>query len=62
MGFDWALTVMPYGDWWRKNRKRFHQFFNVDATQKYRHIQLQNARVLLKKLGQRPEDFMEHAR
>ncbi|KAH8101012.1 cytochrome P450 [Cristinia sonorae] len=62
MGFDWALTVMPYGDWWRKNRKRFHQFFNVDATQKYKPLQLQSARTLLKRLQTRPQEFLDHVR
>ena len=50
MRFDWALSLMPYGDRWRRGRRVFEQNFRKTASQHYEPVQLIKVRELLKAL------------
>jgi cytochrome P450 len=62
MGWDWILTSMNYGERWRKRRRAFHQFFNINQVHQYRPAQLREARALLPRLLESPERFAHHLR
>ncbi|EIW55459.1 cytochrome P450 [Trametes versicolor FP-101664 SS1] len=61
-GFDWVLTVMSYGPWWRRNRRAFHQFFNPRAVIELRSMQRTQVNHFLHRLLDEPDDFSEHIR
>ena len=62
MGIDWTFALLPYGLQWRKQRKMFHQFFNVTAVEAYTSSQRSEARKLLSKFLHSPDQFMTHIR
>ncbi|KAI0360492.1 CyP450 monooxygenase [Trametes cingulata] len=61
-GFDWVLTMIHYGPWWRRHRRAFHQFFNASAVEKLRPLQRSQVNRFLVKLLESPRDFTEHIR
>ncbi|KAI0357864.1 CyP450 monooxygenase [Trametes cingulata] len=61
-GWDWALPIMAYGPWWRRNRRAFHEFFNQAAIAKYRPIQLDVAHRFLLRLLKDPQNLSDHVR
>jgi cytochrome P450 len=62
MGWDFATSLMPYGQKWRTHRRAFHQMFRADAVLKYRPMQLSKVRDLLRNFAEDPKDFREHLR
>ncbi|KAI0827125.1 CyP450 monooxygenase [Trametes gibbosa] len=61
-GFDWVMTMIHYGPWWRRHRRAFHQFFNPNAVAKLRPLQRAQANHFLAKLLKKPEAFTDHIR
>ncbi|EIW53604.1 CyP450 monooxygenase [Trametes versicolor FP-101664 SS1] len=61
-GWEWALPLIPYGLFWRRNRRAFHEFFHPGIVPDYRTIQLEAARGLLRHLLQDPTHYTEHIR
>lgn len=53
---------MPYGDKWREHRRMFHEHFHAGAVQKYRPQMAKEAKKLLLRLVEEPEDFIAHIR
>ncbi|KAF8578978.1 putative CyP450 monooxygenase [Ramaria rubella] len=62
MGANWFFGQHRYGDVWRWHRKAFHQFFNATVVTRYRDIETKHARILLRRLHDSHESFMEHLR
>lgn len=62
MGFTWAFSLMPYGSWWRRHRKAFHQYFYPNAAAHYIPKQMSEARKTLVRLLEEPNEFMDHIR
>jgi cytochrome P450 len=62
MNWSIAMVLMPYGVWWRKHRRLFHEYFHRDAVTKYQPIQRQDTRELLRRLLVTPENFFHHIR
>ena len=62
MNFIISMSKMPYGLWWRKHRKLFHQFFHRNAVIKYQPIQRQEVRAFLRRLLATPDNFLHHIR
>ncbi|KAF8576118.1 cytochrome P450, partial [Ramaria rubella] len=62
LGFDWALTFMRYGNWWRRHRKMFHQGFQPTAAARYNDIQTKQTRSYLRQLHKTPAAFVQHSR
>ena len=53
---------MPYGLPWRRRRKELHQFFHPVAVSQYQPLQQREALMFLKKLLEKPENFLHHVR
>ena len=56
------MSLMPYGLWWRKHRRLFHEYFHRNAVTKYQPIQKQEAQALLRRLLVTPDNFLHHIR
>lgn len=61
MDWGYAMAMIPYGHWWRRHRRAFHQHFNMTMIHKYQDIQVREARAFLRRLLRSPDDFMHHA-
>ena len=59
---DKSMIRMPYGLWWRKHRKSFHDYFRRSAVTKYQPIQRQEVHAFLRRLLVTPDDFFHHIR
>jgi hypothetical protein len=57
-----SMSRMPYGLWWRKHRKTFHEYFQRNAVNKYQPIQRQETRAFLRRLLITPDNFFHHIR
>jgi cytochrome P450 len=44
MNLGWILTVIPYGDYWRRSRKLMHSQTHAKAAEHYRPNQIRGAR------------------
>ncbi|KAL1943795.1 hypothetical protein VTO73DRAFT_3613 [Trametes versicolor] len=61
-GFDWVFSMIPYGPWWRRHRRAFHQFFNPNAVAQLRPTQQIQVNHFLHRLLETPEQSTEHIR
>jgi hypothetical protein len=62
MNFSISMSKMPYGLWWRKHRKIFHEHFHRDVVTKYQPIQRQEVQAFLRRLLVTPDNFFHHIR
>ncbi|KAM5539391.1 hypothetical protein V8D89_006843 [Ganoderma adspersum] len=62
VGWEWSIAFMPYGQWWRRHRRVFWQYFHPGAIPKYQDVLEQGAHRLLSRLLKTPENFEEHIR
>ncbi|PPQ80126.1 LOW QUALITY PROTEIN: hypothetical protein CVT25_001425 [Psilocybe cyanescens] len=62
MEMDYNMSLLPYGQWWRRHRRVFNQHFHQNTVWRYRPIQLREARALLHRLLISPENFLHHIR
>ncbi|KAF9458366.1 cytochrome P450 [Collybia nuda] len=62
MNWDSNFAFIPYGSWWRRHRRTFHQHFHSGAVHKYHSIQLAEGHAFLRRLLMKPENFMHHIR
>ena len=62
MGMSISMTRMPYGLWWRKHKKSFHEYFQRNAVTKYQPIQRQETQAFLRRLLIAPDNFFHHIR
>ncbi|PIL22693.1 cytochrome P450 [Ganoderma sinense ZZ0214-1] len=61
-GWAWSMAFMPYGQWWRRHRRVFWQYFHPGAIFEYQGVLEQGAYRLLSRLLTTPENFEEHLR
>ncbi|TCD61489.1 hypothetical protein EIP91_008372 [Steccherinum ochraceum] len=62
-GWDWSLVVKSYSEGFAEHRKLVQQCFQQSTvTDLYHHIIVREAKVLLKNLLSRPDDFAKHLR
>ena len=61
---NWSISIahMPYGLWWRKHRKLFHEYFHRNVVTKYQPIQRQEVQAFLRRLLVTPDEFFHHIR
>ena len=52
--------MIRYSPDWRRRRKIFHHYFRSENIHQYRPISLLEARKMLVRLSERPEDFKRH--
>ncbi|KAF5333831.1 hypothetical protein D9758_017428 [Tetrapyrgos nigripes] len=62
VGFTWNLGFMPYGNEWKENRKGFRQELNPRKVVHYRPSMISATEQLLRRLLDKPDDFMRHLR
>lgn len=62
MKWDFNLGLLPYGVWWRKHRRSFHQHFHEGAVSKYMPIQKREVHAFLRRLLVTPDNFLHHIR
>ena len=62
MNWSMSFAHMPYGLWWRKHRKLFHEQFHRNVATKYQPIQRQEIQAFLRRLLVTPNDFSHHIR
>ncbi|KAG7440087.1 cytochrome P450 [Guyanagaster necrorhizus] len=62
MGWDFLVGLMPYGNDWRAHRRLCQQTLNAKAALHFHPQVLDATRELLRRLLDRPEDFMTHLR
>ncbi|KLO07044.1 cytochrome P450 [Schizopora paradoxa] len=60
--WEWSLSLMPYGDRWRKHTQVFHKFMDTGAVDQYRDMQTHEAIKLLGKFLESPQHFYEDIR
>ena len=60
--WDFSLGLLPYGLSWRRHRRSFHEFFNINAVSKYRPIHRREVRAFLRRLLDSPDNFLHHVR
>ncbi|KAI0697651.1 cytochrome P450 [Cerioporus squamosus] len=61
-GSDLNLGFMAYGDWWRRHRRAFWQYFRPQAVFDYRAVQKTMSIRFLGKLLEDPARFKSHMR
>jgi len=62
MGWDSLFSLIPYGPWWRKHRRLFHQYFHSNAVTKYQPIQRRETQAFLRRLLVTPDNLFHHIR
>ena len=62
MGWDFNFSFLPYGSGWRRHRRSFHDFFNINMVPKYLPIQRREVHALLRRLLDTPDNFLHHIR
>ncbi|TFK36285.1 cytochrome P450 [Crucibulum laeve] len=62
MNWDYNMAMLPYGTWWRRHRRAFHEHFHPNVVAKYQPVQLREARSFLRRLLDTPENFLHHVR
>jgi hypothetical protein len=63
MGFDWLLSMQPYGELWRRGRKLLHGHVHQGVTPQYQPVQLESARRFIREilLAKTDKDALPHA-
>ncbi|EMD38834.1 hypothetical protein CERSUDRAFT_63783 [Gelatoporia subvermispora B] len=62
IGWKWVFSLMEYGQWWRRHRRAFHQYFNQTAIREYE-PQIKEASLgFLRNLYNEPRGFAHHSR
>ena len=59
---DTNLTMMPYGERWRRHKRAFRQYFHSGAIPSYQPIQRSAAHRFLNKLLKTPSELRTHIR
>ena len=62
MGWDRALTFLPYGDKQKKHRRLIHEGLNPIGLKSQRQLQEYEAVVLLGEIATTPKAFLNHIR
>ncbi|KAJ7485833.1 cytochrome P450 [Mycena latifolia] len=62
MGWDFNFGSMRYGDQWRACRRLFTDRFNTNAARSFRPQEIRATHELLRRLLDRPMDFVDHLR
>lgn len=50
MDLGWVMTVLPYGERWRRSRKLLHTHVHSGAAPQYQPVQLRGARQFVREL------------
>ncbi|OBZ72885.1 O-methylsterigmatocystin oxidoreductase [Grifola frondosa] len=61
-GWDWNMGFIPYGQWWRRTRRAFHQHFHQGVVDKYQPVQLRESRRFIQNVLRDPNGLVHHIR
>ncbi|KAI0730576.1 cytochrome P450 [Earliella scabrosa] len=62
VGANINFAFFPYGQWWRRHRRTFWQYFNPTISPKYRPIQRETAHKFLYRLLSDSSQYVKHIR
>ncbi|KAF8154532.1 cytochrome P450 [Crassisporium funariophilum] len=62
MQWDYNMAFLPYGSWWRRHRRAFHEHFHPNVVAQYQPVQTREVRAFLHRLLSTPDNFMHHIR
>ncbi|PPQ69644.1 hypothetical protein CVT24_001217 [Panaeolus cyanescens] len=62
MHWDYNMAMLPYGQWWRRHRRAFHEHFHPGVVAKHQPVQLHETRAFLQRLLDTPDNFLHHVR
>jgi cytochrome P450 len=62
MNWYYNMGFLPYGPWWRRHRRAFHEHFHAGAVHKYLPTQTKETHAFLRRLLVTPENFRHHIR
>ncbi|KXN80932.1 O-methylsterigmatocystin oxidoreductase [Leucoagaricus sp. SymC.cos] len=57
MEWGYNMALVPYGIWWRRHRRAFHDFFHPNIVNIHQPTQLNTARKFIQHLLESPQDF-----
>ena len=60
--YSWNIGFSAYGNKWRRRRRLFHQFFNMNAVTNFDDYQRKYSYRFISRLSQTPEEFLGHAK
>ena len=60
--YSWNIGFLGYGNKWRRRRRLFHQFFNMNAVTNFDDYQRKYTYRFISRLSQTPEGFLGHAK
>jgi hypothetical protein len=59
--YSWDFALNGYGSRWRKCRRLFHEFLNMNVVSRFDDHINKHRRRFLTRLADTPEDFLAHA-
>jgi hypothetical protein len=62
MGFDWAITTMPYGPTLQKRRMLLHRFLSRNVMERHRSNLALETHQLVLGLIDSPDNYFNHVR
>ncbi|KAL0957067.1 hypothetical protein HGRIS_003164 [Hohenbuehelia grisea] len=62
MGWDWAITFLPYADEWRAQRRMIHQGLRLEAIKQHQPLQLRKLQEILQYVLDDPSNFAQSYR
>ncbi|KAF9044254.1 cytochrome P450 [Panaeolus papilionaceus] len=62
MHWDYNMALLPYGQWWRRHRRAFHEHFHPGVVAKHQPVQIYETRAFLQRLLETPDNFLHHVR
>ena len=62
VGWKWLFGFMAYGEAWKERRRLFQRYFHPSDVKIHQPRELEHTHILLRKLLESPEKFMDHVR
>ncbi|KAF9450374.1 cytochrome P450 [Macrolepiota fuliginosa MF-IS2] len=62
LGWGYNFGLIPYGSWWRRHYRLFHDHYGADKLVKFQPTMLKTTRSFLRRLLSNPEGFLHHTR
>ncbi|KAK2467643.1 hypothetical protein APHAL10511_000498 [Amanita phalloides] len=62
LDYGFVFFALNYGESWRRHRRTFHEYFQLNAVERYRPAEIREAHALLRNLLNTPDNFLRHLR
>jgi cytochrome P450 len=60
MAWTFSPAMLPYGSWWRRHRRLFHDYFHPNIVHRYNPILLEATRAFLREFLRAPDGFVSN--